>query len=89
MILSKNSGNALVNFAGVSFATKTFGMPKSSRLRRRALAREVLISFATRSPCPCAAPAAVALPPGAAQRSRTLSPGSMGMREAGVMALGS
>ena len=52
MILSKNSGNALVNFAGVSFATKTFGMPKSSRLRRRALAREVLISFATRSPCP-------------------------------------
>ena len=90
MILSKNSGNALVNFAGVSFATKTFGIPKSSRLRRRALAREVLISFATRSHCPrSAAPAAVALPPGAAQRSRTLSPGSRGMREAGVMALGS
>ena len=32
---------------------------------------------------------AVAFPPGAAQRSRTLSPGSMGIREAGVMALGS
>ncbi len=52
MILSKNSGNALVNFAGVSFATKTFGMPKSSRLRRRALAREVLISLLPEVPVP-------------------------------------
>ena len=90
MILSKNSGNALVSLAGVSLATKTFGMPNSSRLRRRALAREVLMSFATKSPWPrSAAPAAVAFPPGAAQRSRTLSPGSIGIREAGVMALGS
>lgn len=90
MILSKNSGNALVSLAGVSLVTKMFGMPNSSRLRRRALAREVLMSLATRRPSPLrAAPAAVALPPGAAQRSRTLSPGSMGMRDAGVMALGS
>lgn len=79
-----------MSLAGVSLVTKMFGMPNSSRLRRRALAREVLMSLATRRPSPLrAAPAAVALPPGAAQRSRTLSPGSMGMRDAGVMALGS
>ena len=68
-----------MSLAGVSLVTKMFGMPNSSRLRRRALAREVLMSLATRRPSPLrAAPAAVALPPGAAQRSRTLSPGSWG-----------
>ena len=55
-----------------------------------ALALEVLISLARRNPVSFkAAPRAVAFPPGAAQRSRTKSPGSMGSLEAGVMALGS
>ena len=39
--------------------------------------------------CIRASPRAVALPPGAAQRSRTFSPGVTGRQEAGVMALGS
>ena len=90
MILWKNSGKLFASFSGFSFATKRLEIPNSSRLRRRARALEVLMSLATRSPCPCnAAPAAVAFPPGAAQRSRTYSPGFTGILEAGVMALGS
>ena len=90
MILWKNSGKFFTIFSGFSLATKRLGIPKSSRLRRRALALVVLMSLATRRPAPFRAdPTAVAFPPGAAHMSSTYSPGSTGMREAGVMALGS
>lgn len=54
------------------------------------IALDALISFATRSPSPLNfAPSSVAFPPGAAQRSNTLSPDSISKREAGDIALGS
>ena len=89
-ILSKNSGKYPERRPGVSFVTMEFRIPKSSRLRRSAFARELLMSLATRKPFPCSfAPRAVAFPPGAAHRSRTYSPGRISRRSAGVMALGS
>ena len=89
-ILLKKAGKRWASLAGFSSVTSIFFIPKSSRFLRRALALEVLISLARRNPVSFkAAPRAVAFPPGAAQRSRTKSPGSMGSLEAGVMALGS
>ena len=81
----------LVDFIHVPFLPEQAknGEP-SMALADMARALEALISLATRSPSPLRAePRAVALPPGAAQRSRTTSPGSAGRQEAGVMALGS
>ena len=89
-ILLKKAGKRCASLAGLSSVTSMFLMPKSSRFLRRALALEVLISLASRKPVSFkAAPSAVAFPPGAAQRSRTKSPGSTGSLDAGVMALGS
>ena len=59
--------------------TREFSIPHSSRFRIRALALELLISLATSSPRPFRRlPSSVAFPPGAAHRSRTLSPGQPG-----------
>ena len=89
-ILSKKPGKTSARPAGVSLVTSTFSLPNSSRLRSSALARALLMSLATRRPVPFRrAFSSVALPPGAAQRSSTRSPGSIGRRDAGVMALGS
>ena len=89
-ILSKYAGNCSAIFAGTSFKRKEFGIPITSMFFRSAFTLEALMSFATRSPSPNSfAPSSVALPPGAAQRSSTRSPGPTGSLEAVVIALGS
>ena len=72
-------GNACRNLrilTGSSLRTTAFGIPIRSILRRRALARLAEISFAIRTPSPLSSSAILhALPPGAAHRSMTMSPG--------------
>ena len=64
--------------------------PNSSRFFSSAFARDALMSLASSNPSPFSlAASSVAFPPGAAQRSRTLSPGFTGSMEAGIIALGS
>ena len=89
-ILSKYGPNTEASFSGVSLVTQILGIPNSSRFFNSALALELLISLDTRSPSPRSlAPSSVLLPPGAAHRSSTLSPGQTGRTAAGAMALGS
>ena len=89
-ILSKYSGKYCSSLPGSSLSTSILPIPKTSMFLRSPLALELLISLATSIPCPFSlAPSSVALPPGAAHTSSTLSPGSTGRRLAGVIALGS
>ena len=89
-ILSKKAGNFTESSAGVALVTTAFRTPMRSMFWERIPARVGWISLATKSPSPHSAAASwVALPPGAAQRSSTRSPGLGGHREAGSMALAS
>ncbi len=89
-ILSKVSGKYSASLFGASDNIKGLVIPNNSTFLRRALALELLISLATKTPSPSSlAPSSVLFPPGAAQRSNTLSPGFTGRKLAGVMALGS
>ena len=65
-------------------------MPQRSTFSRNILALEIEISLATSRPLffNCS-PKAVVLPPGAAQRSKTFSPGLTVLIAAGNMAAGS
>ena len=89
-ILSKYSGKYSTSFPGSSLITIIFPIPNNSRFLSNPLALELLISLAISTPSPFNfAPNSVAFPPGAAHTSRTRSPGSTGIRLAGVIALGS
>ena len=73
---SKNSGRASAMRAGASFRMTALGTPIRSRLLLRMSARAATYSLLTSSPCPCSAAASwLLLPPGAAHRSSTRTPG--------------
>ena len=77
-------------FSGASLVTQIFPAPNISRFLRSAFARELLISLENRTPVPANfAASSVLLPPGAAHKSRTRSPGLIGSHAAGDIALGS
>ena len=89
-ILSKKFGSRSAIRSGVSLITIALRIPASSTFFRSVFALPALMSFATRSPVPPSlAPSCVVFPPGAAQRSSTLSPSPIGSVAAGLMALGS
>ena len=76
--------------SGWALTTSALGMPMRSMLRLRIFAREGTGSLHTSSPSPASAAAiCVLLPPGAAHRSRTRSPGLGASALTGAMALGS
>ena len=86
----KNKGNLTERFSGFSAVTKIFDAPVSSRFLSKAKALEAEISFAYNKPVFESFPASsVAFPPGAAHKSRTLSPFSIGSLFAGSIADGS
>ena len=76
--------------SGWALTTSALGTPMRSMLRLRIFAREGTGSLDTSSPSPASAAAiCVLLPPGAAHRSRTHSPGRGESTLTGAMALGS
>ena len=67
-----------------------FVVPNNSKFLSNAFALELLISLLTNTPVPFnLAASSVLFPPGAAHKSSTLSPSSIGSTLAGVIALGS
>ena len=90
MIPSKNAGKYFVSRPESSFVTTAFRIPMRSIFCERIFARAGWISLLTRSPSPPSlAAACVDFPPGAAQRSRIISPGCGFKSEAAIIALGS
>ena len=90
MTRSKNPAKVFSRSRGCIFSTRALGIPMRSMFRDRILARLGLISLDTSRPWPFIASANwVDLPPGAAQRSRTRSPGRAPSMAAGAMAEGS
>ena len=89
-ILSKYPSNLSASFSGASLTTTAFFIPNSSTFFTNALALDALMSLLTSSPSPFSfAPSSVVFPPGAAHKSRTLSPGLTSSKAAGSMAEGS
>ena len=73
---SKNDGKRGASWSGIALVTTAWRTPMRSMLRERICAREGTGSLHTSSPRPCISPAiCVLLPPGAAHRSSTRSPG--------------
>ena len=90
IILSKKAGKNFAMFSGVSLQTTAFEMPSLSMFCESILARWPKISFDTSKPFPSSIPASwVDFPPGAAQRSHTISLGFASERAATDIALGS
>ena len=80
----------LDSFSGDSVVTYALPIPNSSIFLRSAFALVALMSLLIRTPSPLrSAPICVLLPPGAAHRSSTLSPGFVPRSDAGVIAEGS
>ena len=83
-------GNFFDKRSGLSFVTTTFVAPHRSKFSRKSLARLFEISLATKSPLFSKKLAsAVDLPPGAAHKSSTFSPGFTLRATAGYIADGS
>jgi len=75
-ILLKYPLNTSLKFFGVSLVIKAFLIPNTPKFLSNAFALVADISFDTSTPFPFnLAASSVLLPPGAAQRSNTLSPG--------------
>ncbi len=89
-ILSKNPANLPEIFLGSSLITSAFFTPILSIFSDKIRALSGIISLATRIPSPFSISAiCVLLPPGAAHKSSTLSPGSASRYIAGDIAEGS
>ncbi|MNP25740.1 hypothetical protein D3C76_1185620 [compost metagenome] len=90
IIRSKACGKRADSCSGVAQVTRVFLMPRRSTFSARIFARSGWISLEIKRPCPCIKPAiCVVLPPGAAARSRTVSPGSGASSSAADIAEGS
>ena len=89
-ILSKYCSNRSAKVSGASFRTSALQIPILSIFSDKILALAGCISLHTKSPCPrISAAICVLFPPGAAHKSRILSPGPALRKAAGAMALAS